>query len=144
VNLPTLFRWILSLSLLFALIGSVIDLGFPGLLPEELQHYLKMEHESDLVWTDFPIIALALLLLLLVIPGYVGLYLWKNWGRTLFLISGILGYGLAPFMGPYIYSGPAYFFFDLSTVLFGLILGLAWFSPVAEKFKKPTPPPLPV
>ena len=135
MSLPSAFRLILSATILLGLGGVVLELCFQSFLPQPLQDYLRAESEADLTTSDIAAVLVAIPLLIATIVSIIGLYLWKPWSRHLFLGVWILSVLLAPFVGPYVYSGIGYALYDLSSMLSGLLLGIAYFSPVAEKFK---------
>ena len=67
-----------------------------------------------------------------------GLYRFAKWSRDALIIGYIVGYFLAPIYGTDIQSPVSSVLGDLTTLLDGIIIGMAYFSPVAERFNKRT------
>ena len=78
-------------------------------------------------------IALILLLWCIVIASYIGLYRLTSWGRSLALWSTIAALALYPTIGPMLETPWEAMLVDASTMLWGAILALAYFSPVASR-----------
>lgn len=64
-----------------------------------------------------------------------GLYNFAKWSRDLLIIGYIVGYFLAPVYGTAIQSPVSSVLGNLNTLLDGIIIGMAYFSPVAERFR---------
>jgi hypothetical protein len=86
---------------------------------------------------SYPFISLAILLpwLAAALVGVIGLFLFKPWGRPLSLWSTVLSFFLIAFLGPVVSSGVAYSLDQAAMALWGVALALAYFPPVAERFK---------
>ena len=69
-----------------------------------------------------------------VFAGFLGLYFFKHWGRSLSLYSTLAGLFIIPFFGATISSGIESSFYEASTLLWGAILALAYYSPLSHKF----------
>lgn len=69
------------------------------------------------------------------IAGYVGLFLLTRWGRALSLALTVLAFPLYLLTGPTLSSPLESMLTDASTLLWGACLALAYFSPVAARFK---------
>ena len=63
-----------------------------------------------------------------------GLYQFNAWSRELLIIGYIIGYFLSPIHGTEIQSPLSASVSNLNTLIDGVILGMAYFSPVAERF----------
>ena len=68
------------------------------------------------------------------VAGMYGLYVFKAWGRSLSLYSTLAGLVLLPFFGPSLSSGLECAFFEASTMLWGAILALSYFSAISSDF----------
>jgi hypothetical protein len=67
----------------------------------------------------------------------IGLFFFQSWARNFFLVLTVLALVLTPF-GGFAVKGPlAIFFAELTTVLDGAILALAFLSPLSSAFAKP-------
>lgn len=149
MNPATLFRLSLLGTLLLTFAGVVVEILTFSHLPPELQpHTTFGKKEESFSPLDMVIAIIGLLLIPAMIIGFIGLYRWQSWARRLFLIVIAVSYAMTPFLGNYVYSGLTYAIYSLATLLSGFTLALAYFSPVAEKFKRISapanqPPPLP-
>ena len=88
-------------------------------------------------WMGESKLAISLLLaaVAVMIAGYVGLWLFKSWSRTLCLSTTFLGCVLTAMLGPSLYGGLSAAFYDASTLLWGAVLALAYTSPIAHRFR---------
>jgi hypothetical protein len=106
---------------------------FPFLFSEDSMRLMRYSGHGAHVAMSHPIIYA---LYLLPLPAFVGLYFFKNWG--LYLLVAFLSLALfgSFFFGVSI-SGPPETFFDYAaTLLDGAIIGLAFLSPLKERFWK--------
>lgn len=69
----------------------------------------------------------------------VGLVLFQNWARHLYLVLALLGPVLAPFSGFIIQPPLDTLFSSANLLLDGAVLALAYLSPLADNFKKRNP-----
>lgn len=69
--------------------------------------------------------------------GAIGLLLWKNWARTLFLVCVVASIVLTPLSDLYVDSGWVTLFGYICTLLEGALLALIYFSPLEERFTSP-------
>jgi hypothetical protein len=65
-----------------------------------------------------------------------GLCLGRRWGRTLYVVSLLIGFLIAPLTEFYLDSGWTVFVGGLAATTDGMILALIYFSPVRRMFKK--------
>ena len=130
------FRALLIASLIFSALGAVIDTVFPGLLPEPFSKALQLQDEAIAGPWVYALLALALLLLAALVASVVGLYLFRPWSRPLAVGMTIVAVVLVPFFGAVAESGIASAAMELSSLLWGAVLAVAYFSPLAETFKR--------
>lgn len=78
-------------------------------------------------------------ILLLMLAGYVGLLWMKAWGRTIALFTTVAGLLVYPFMGPILSSALESMLFDAGNMVWGAVLAIAYFSPVAARFANAPP-----
>jgi hypothetical protein len=130
------FRILLIITILIGIIGASIDLVIPSLVPESL---LKAQELQDSSLSDAHLLSmggLAIALLIASIAATVGLYRFRPWAPRLTLITTALTLLLTPFLGASTQSGVAVALIDLSSLLWGAVLGVAYFSPLANRFKQ--------
>jgi uncharacterized membrane protein len=70
------------------------------------------------------------------LTGLVGLFFFKRWARPLSLCSTIAGFVIFPFVGASPYSGLEASLFEASSMVWGGILALSYFSPVSCRFER--------
>lgn len=73
-------------------------------------------------------------LLLLIIVSYIGMFLLRKAFRTLFLVVTIALFPLSLIGGMSVITGMEVVIIDISTLLSGFIIALAYFSNLKEKF----------
>lgn len=78
---------------------------------------------------------LAALLIPVVVAQIVGLYLFRRWARTLSTVLTVLVWPLLLFTGPSVQSALEVVLSDVTSVLWGALLALAWASPVSRRFE---------
>ena len=127
------FRILLVMHLVSLLLGGVLGHAFPQLLSADLaEAYAATEAESVLgqpwAWAVVAPLGIAGL------AGYVGLFMLRRWGRTLSLATTALGLCLYPFFGPTVATWPQSALTDLSNILWGAALALAYLGPVSAQF----------
>jgi hypothetical protein len=138
------FRTLLYLHLATLLAATGVGVAFPEMLPSYLfEAYERSSTEAPIERAVWPW-AVVLPVLGAAIAGYVGLFLWRPWGRTLSLATTVLGFVMYPLVGPTVASWLESSLLDISNIAWGALLALAYFSPVSARFaannsSKPTP-----
>jgi len=93
--------------------------------------------EPPHLWLSKHLEALSVLLvpfIALIISGYIGLFFFKRWARTISLITTFVGLAVAPFFGPQLSSAIAGPMFYASSIVWGAILAIAYYSPLSSRF----------
>jgi hypothetical protein len=124
---PKKFRLILALYLTFvvlAIIGHVV--GAPN-LPPPLREFVAAADKTTWMVSWFGIAYLIAASI-----SCIGLLLFKNWARLLFVVVTLVG--SMPWDGPTVYPAMEYLFINLEFVLAGVIIALSFWSPVRERF----------
>lgn len=80
------------------------------------------------------VMAALVAVILAAAAGYIGLWRLKRWGRTLTLWATALGYLVSPMLGPMVFGPWELMFYEMSTLMLGAILAIAYMSPAAERF----------
>ena len=137
---PTAFRALIVCSIVSSLAASLLDALIPELLPASLAAALENEPVPAFLGMDWLAAGIAAIAALIaVVAGAVGMFLFKRWGRSLsFWLSAaaLLAY---PVSGPVVFSGWSAALYELSTIIWGAVLALAYFSPLAARFGDPAP-----
>lgn len=124
-----MFSWLLTA------IATIVFLLTRKYLPPELKSYLEGRKTAPLSSIDTILLWVDVGLLLVAIIISIGLFFFKKWAKKLLLISYVITLSLIPARDVYIETGWAELFFTLSTIIGGMILALAYYSPVAEAFE---------
>jgi hypothetical protein len=66
--------------------------------------------------------------------GLVGLFRFKSWARSLSLYSTLAGFLVGPFLGTSLSSGLESTLAEASSIVWGAILALSYFSTVSGRF----------
>jgi hypothetical protein len=133
-----LFRVLIVASVVTGLIGGVLDLVFPGLIPEPLSKAfdeLPPPPLSALVGAGF----LLLVTFGGIVAATVGLYLFQPWARPLALWMTLLGLLFHPLLGPSLQSGFAQLLLDVSSLLWGGVIAMSFVSSVSTRFASANP-----
>ncbi len=126
----TAFRIVVVAEWVVIVAGLVATFSLEGSLPPLLQEYLEWEANQPLITSDIVLLAVVLLPIPLCLISSIGLFFFKNWARWLYLACSLLIYSTSLFFGPTVEHGVAGVIDDLSVVLEGFILGLAFFGNV--------------
>ena len=122
-------------------IGAVLYLFDDGALdqawealPEEYDWYSFLE--SNLVVT----ILAGVSVMLVILTSLVGVLLYKNWGRWLYLGSSVLILPVSIFNGPTIYYGWENTLWDIASMANGAIMLAMFLPPIGNEFNKSIQP----
>lgn len=122
------FRLFLTLSWIVYIVSIIVWLWTEQYLPPMLQEYIAQEEQAESTDIVFLMVVSAIVLLVL-ITSYIGLYLWKDWARHLFLSVFILSYLSAPFdTSPYVMTSWAFYIGDLATLFTGMVLAIIYYN----------------
>lgn len=134
----TRFRLLLAVYL-FVLIVALVSAFLPPAYSATLEAAYEAEPKSwliDNVWLSMPLLILSVGGLC---AGFIGLYLFKSWGRSLSLAMTVLGTAITLLIGPNLTSPLEDAFGETLAFLWGAILAAAFWSPVAHRFSKIKP-----
>lgn len=135
---PRLFRILLLASLLLGIAAGVVDAVFPSLIPQELsdaQAKLDTGIRDAAGWGGLALLMSAGVLLgVLGIAGLIGLFLFRPWGRTISVIGTVLAFPTYLLLGPVLQSSWSFLLQEISMILWGGLLALAYFSPLGVRF----------
>lgn len=132
------FRLLVVFEFLLLSGSLAATFGLEDRLPDPLQTYLDSQIdapslvESPLGFTS------SLAVLMAALASYVGLLMFKNWGRMLMVITFVAGYALVNIdQVPVVDHAFANSLTSLATALSGFILAVAYLhEPIAERFRK--------
>jgi len=134
MNHRIIFRIVVLMSLLLSVFSGVCDFIIPN---EPLEKLILYSLELEPVGYEFGMLEIGFIVigLTLVLVAFVGLMLFKNWGRVAFILCGVVGLPYMIIGGPYISSGLGGSLYDLSNVASGVVLAMMFLSPISDKFK---------
>jgi hypothetical protein len=131
------FRWLVTASLVAAILGFVASLAGESSLPAPLQDYLAAQSKADLTVHDLVILAVGIPLVIAGVVSVIGLYCFWRIAPTLTVIVWTLALILGIILGPTVEPASATSLNHLSTLLSGVILAVIYFTPAKLWFEKP-------
>lgn len=135
VRTVVVFRVLIVASFAAAVLGALVDVIVPNLLPKGLEDAYDAYVDRDLEWTSMLIAGAASLVVFVgAIAATVGLLLLRRWARRLALLMTVLAMPIYPLLGPTIYSGWASMLVESSMVMWGAALAMAYYSELAVYF----------
>jgi hypothetical protein len=144
---PLHFRLMVIGSYVMGLAGMLVDAVIPSLMPESVTKAINAEMPGEFNFDQTPsmyLIAQAVVvsvlgigLLVLLFVSTIGLLRFRPWARSLAVASTavVLLIGFLP-LGPTAMSSIALSLFELSNMLWGAALAMAWCSPLSERFSR--------
>lgn len=129
------FRVVLVSSVAAAVVGIIVMVLSEATLPLELQRYLSRLYSEP--FSGRAIIAAVIWVpgIVLSLIGAIGMFVFWRPGRILALIGTLLAVGALPFYEPIVTTGLATSFNEGSSILWGMVLALAYWSPLAQRFE---------
>lgn len=125
--------------ILIVYFASVLTAMFAGLVPGGYSTGLSAAYEVEPYWLAEASLVVVIPIMLLIIGalvvGAVGLYLFKSWGRSLSFWLTLTAMPVTIVAGPTLTSGLESALWEISTLLWGALLALAYYSPVADSFR---------
>jgi hypothetical protein len=131
------FRRLLLLYVALIVAEIAVAIFAPTGYSDALSEAFENEPQPMLLDNLGLLVALGLPVGVAAIAGLVGLYLFKAWGRVLSLVATIAELVVLIFTGPALYGAAEYMLWEASTLVWGAILALAYYSPVAIHFERP-------
>jgi len=135
------------LKLLWTYLALTVTAIVAGLFPNHSETLQLAYDNEPATWLMSNIWLMGIVLGGLVITwlvGFVGLFFFKRWARSLSLYSTLAGFLIYPFIGAPLSSGLEAALLEASTTIWGAILALSYFSAIDDRFgdnssHKPTP-----
>ena len=125
------------LKLLWTYLALTVTAIVAGLFPNHSETLQLAYDNEPATWLMSNIWLMGLVFGGLVITwlvGFVGLFFFKRWARSLSLYSTLAGFLIYPLMGAPLSSGLEAALFEASTTIWGAILALSYFSAVDDRF----------
>lgn len=131
----SLFRFVLIAGLIFAIIGVVAGISLSDTLPTILQDYLTQMENEDMSSVEAILLLLAMLAVFLLLPiSTIGLWKFKSWARTLYVVITVAFIPFYPALGPVVMNGWEAMFSDIALILEGILLAMMFTGEVSQKF----------
>ena len=126
LRIAVVVEWVLII------LAVVLSEFFRDALPEPLLLWLQQHAEENRSLAGFVAIFAMLPAFVLSIVASVGLFMFKTWARWLYLFSYVIGFIGMVFLGPTVEHAFANMIADVSAVLSGIVIGIAFFSTALE------------
>ncbi|MDQ1921319.1 hypothetical protein [Massilia pseudoviolaceinigra] len=133
------FRLLLSLYIILCIAQPAVGWHFSHLIPPAMQAAWEAEpHSSDVA--NFPL-SLSILLPLAIgsFAGVIGMFTFKSWARSFSLYFTVAIIIVLPFSGPWLFSWLDYILVEITAMVWGAVMALAYYSPVSSQFSRPQP-----
>lgn len=131
---PSLFRALLIGSLVLGLVGAVIDVVVPGLVPEVLWQAQAEAAGEEIRLADYVLMVAGVVLLVAAVVSVYGLYMFRRWAPLFSLLVTVATVPLYPLTGVSISSGWAVGLTEVSMMLWGAVLAFAYAGPIKDRF----------
>lgn len=145
MNAEKLFRTLLVFSALIVVIGGTIPVLELYETSEDLEVVLMWNGYGGIpplsngeITGPFEITVLILFgaLVVALIAGYIGAFLFKNWGRLLLAAITLVSILATPAFGLFVALSVEMMFYELSAAAFYIALTMAFLPPLRDKFEK--------
>ncbi|EKO3608650.1 hypothetical protein GCS56_003305 [Vibrio metschnikovii] len=134
--ITTLFRVILISGLVTSIVGIIAGFSLSETLPPILQEYLLQAEKKEVSNFEMVFLLVASLALLVLLPvSTVGLWKFKRWARTLYIVISIVFIPLSIFVGPIVMNSWEAMFNEIAILLEGILIAMMFMGPISEKFK---------
>jgi len=130
------FRVILASSVAAGIVGIIVTMLSEASLPFELQSY--MSRQSDAPFSEQDMLGFVIWVPAMVISliAAIGMFLFWRPARVLALIGTLLALAALPLSESFVATGLATLFNKGSSILWGMVLALAYWSPLAQRFAR--------
>ena len=132
----TLFRTILIAGLITAIVGIVAGFSLSDTLPQILQDYLTQTEVTDISNGEAIFALITILSVFILLPvSTIGLWKFKRWARTLYVVLTIIFIPFTPAIGPVVMNGWEYMFNDLALMLEGILIAMMFTGVISRRFQ---------
>ena len=140
---PTsIFRLLIILSLILPFAGMAYSNLMFESFSAETQDILSWDGHGGVFDTgteevsnkELVVVGLAVVLAIAMVIGYLGLFLFKRWGRLTVVIISIIAFLFMPFIGISITPATELLLDDISNIMFGSVIAMSYLPPLSDKF----------
>jgi hypothetical protein len=132
----TRFRAIYTLSMCLAIASLATSCAGESSLPPQLQEYLANLASTEPSAVEWALLAMVVPFLVACIVSFVGMLRFKSWSRPLTVATTAIGTLLLPFFGPTVEPSVSTSLNYASSMLYGAVVALAYYSPAAVWFQE--------
>lgn len=130
------FRVILGSSVAAGIIGIIVMVLSEASLPFELQRYVSRQSAGPLSGRDLIVLVIWVPAMVISLIAAIGMFFFWRPARVLALIGTLLALAALPFSEPFVATGLATLFNEGASILWGMVLALAYWSPLAQRFAR--------
>jgi hypothetical protein len=130
------FRVILASSVAAGIVGTIVSTLSEASLPLELQGYVSRQAAEPFSGRAFIAFVIWIPAMVTSLIAAIGMYFFWRPARTLALIGTLLALASLPFYEPFVSTGLDTLFNEGSAILWGMVLALAYWSPLAQRFAR--------
>jgi hypothetical protein len=113
-------------------------------LPTPLQEHLEHQRNTEPSALDWALLAVGVPLITAGMMSFVGMLRFRGWSRPLAVATSAISIFLLPLFGPTVEPSISTALNYASSMLFGAVLALAYYSPAAIWFQTQPPPNMPL
>ena len=130
------FRVILASSVAAGIVGIIVSVLSEASLPFELQSYMSRQSDGPFSGQDMLGFVIWVPAMVISLIAAIGMFFFWRPARVLALIGTLLALVALPFSEPFVATGLATLFNEGSSILWGMVLALAYWSPLAKRFAR--------
>ena len=130
------FRVILASSVAAGIVGIIVTVLSEASLPFELQSYASRQSDGPFSGQDILALIIWVPAMVISLIAAIGMFFFWRPARVLALIGTLLALVALPFSEPFVATGLATLFNEGSSILWGMALALAYWSPLAQRFAR--------
>jgi len=130
------FRVVLASSVAAGIVGIMVMTLSEATLPFDLQRYVSRQIAGPISPRDLVAFVIWVPAMVISLIAAIGMFVFWRPARVLALIGTLLALAALPFSEPFVATGLATIFNEGSSILWGMALALAYWSPVAQRFAK--------
>jgi hypothetical protein len=114
------------------IIAVILSFTLESSLPPQLREWLAHESGQGLSKSYLINAGVGVIIIGSAIISSIGLFFFRNWAKWVYLVSTVSGYVLLPFTGPTVEHAVTDTADELSIIVCGMILALAFFTDVVQ------------
>jgi hypothetical protein len=128
------FRLLVVSGWVLCVVAVVVVLSTRHSVPPEVENYIERQRSRPATTKEMIMLYADLVLLAVTVAISIGLFFFKRWARTLLLPIYGLSFLLTPITPLFVETGWSHLVFSLGDVLGGMIIALAYYSPISDLF----------